>query len=330
MSTEFVGNFETKNTIVEWLNIWYHKGNTGLPLYAILFGTSGNGKTFLPTILSDMFGVELVRITPFDIQSMNDLYDFIKTINSMTLEGTSYKLILIDDIDEYPAKYQTILFEEAKTNKYPIIFTSTSYSFPQEVIDKSLKHSTINTRKNIKKLELLKVEKPLTSELLDHLKKKAKEMNIDISDLKLSEIAQQSTSVRSAEMSLYNLSVNDFLIPSQTRYEFLHSISERKLSVPINRSNIDLLFSSIKDYSEKALKVKAQVSDFDYRIRAKFEEIEPFFVNDMIESIDQIKLQLQYDNKERIKGSERISIDKPKEEEKKKEIDQPSLDKWGI
>jgi len=329
MDNGFIGNLDVKNAITEWLNTWYHKGYSGLPLYAILFGGTGNGKTLLPTLLAKMFGVELVRITPYDIGSMNDVHDFVKTINNMTLDGDAYKLILIDDIDELDSRYQVCLFEEANKSKFPIIFTSTSYSLPSGSIDKSLKRQTVDTKKNIKRMELLKIEKPLTMDLVDHIRKKAKDMNVVVSEDQLYDIAQKSLSVRSAEMSLYNFSINTTVNPLQTRREIIRSIGKRTLTEPINRSNIDSIFKAIKGYNKDAFRVKNQFANFDYRIRTKFEEIEPFFVNEMIEPIENVKLQYNYENKERVKESEHISIPKQEEEKKKEEV-QPTLDRWGL
>jgi len=132
----FIGNDNAKEAIVNWLNYHFHSTATvkckkcGFPVmfkgdveyvncpkcssivsidikkYMFLYGSSGNGKSYLPKLLANSFEVELFKITPLDIQSTADLNEIIKSINIGTLSGKKRKIVLIDDIDEYNNRYK--------------------------------------------------------------------------------------------------------------------------------------------------------------------------------------------------------------------------------
>jgi len=298
---DFVGNKEAISKIINWLNACYHN-EIRETNYVVLQGVSGNGKTELVLLLAKSFDVALFRITPSDIENQQDLNDFIKSVNITTLEGKKHKLILIDDLDDYSKENQKKLFELPLVSKHPIIYACKTTYFDKDFLKNGM---------------YVKLKKPLTSELMEHLK--------TISDLpedKLKEIALESKSFRSAILSVKNASVNELLNPNITKRESLRSINDRKLMEPINRENINFIFKSIKGYDKNALLVMLRFADFDYRIKAKFEEIEPYLVNKMIEPIEKVKLDYVYneDNHNGKKKESKKTEDKIIEKVEKKEV----------
>ena len=298
--TDFIGNKEAISKVGNWLNACYHN-EIRETNYIVLQGNSGNGKTELVLLLANSFDVALFRINPSDIENQQDLNDFIKSVNITTLEGKKHKLILIDDLDDYSKDYQKKLYELPLISKHPIIYTCKTSYFDKDFLKEGM---------------YVKLKKPLTSELLEYLK--------TISNLpedKLKEIALESKSVRSAILSVKNASVNELLNPNVTKWESLRSINERKLTEPINRENINFIFKSIKGYDKNALAVMLRFADFDYRIKAKFEEIDPYFVNEMKEPIEKVKLEYVY-NDENYNGKKesKKTEDKVIEKEEKKEV----------
>lgn len=327
MIDEFIGNEETVKIIGDWLSAYYNNPKNVSNKYAIIFGNSGNGKTFLVSILAKLYRVELFYITPDDVTNELDANNIYKSINLKTLDNTTNKLILIDDVDEITeSSFKELMFSVPKMSIYPVIYTSKSYYLQKEFIDGSLKKIVLDNKGHVKKTELLKVVKPLTSILEEYLKRKAERIGVKVSDEVLHDIALNSKSVRSAELSLYNQVVNDVLNPEKTKYELLKSISARKLQEPLTRENINMIFKSIKGYDENALRVMLKFAEFEYRIRVKNEDIDPLFVNEMIEPLEKVKFEYEYES------SKPVSIESEPEEviapkiEKKSNV--PTVDKW--
>jgi chromosomal replication initiation ATPase DnaA len=330
MIDEFVGNKDIVKIIGDWLSVYYEDKNKASNNYAILFGYSGNGKTFLVSLLAKEYRVELFHVTPEDVSSEQDAYNIYKSVNMKTLDNTNYKLILVDDIDEMPKEYQQIIFDIGKISIYPVIYTSKSYSLSKEFLDGSLKKIVIGNKGNVRKSELLKLTKPLTSILEEHLRKKADEIGITITDEVLHDIALNSKSVRSAELSLYNQMVNEILNPEKTRYELLRSISTRKLQEPLTRININYIFKSIQGYDDDAFRVMLKFAEFEYRIRVKNEEIDPIFVNEMTEKIQNVKFEHEYENNNNHK-TPKHELEKPQNvEQKVQQKKVPTVDEWFL
>ena len=76
MLKDFLGNKETIIVLSDWLSTYYHHPTKEVPNYAILFGSTGNGKTYLPTILAKEFDVDLGKKW--------ETYDFVELIKKMT------------------------------------------------------------------------------------------------------------------------------------------------------------------------------------------------------------------------------------------------------
>jgi len=285
-----VGNTKPLHQLCDWLNKYYNTDETDIPAYAIIYGSSGNGKTFIVENIAESMKVELFRITPFDIETTDDLNNIIKSLNMKTLQGSSYKLICIDDIDEYKSSYTQKLLELCKISKNPIIYTTKTYSLDKDFIKNSL---------------LVRVKKPLTSQLVTYLKEKAITL---CEEHIIEEIARKSKSVRSAQLALYNYAVNEMIQPNQTMKERFTAIKNRVLVSNLTKHDIFLLYASLKGYDADTLRVRHRLANFDYRVRGMFEkpgdeEIEPyideFFVNLMNEPIE--KVSFSYKQKEKKK-----------------------------
>lgn len=329
-----LGNQDTIEILVDWLNIYYHQPTKEISNYAVLFGSTGNGKTYIPTVLAKEFGVERFRVTADDIESSEDINQILKSINMATLDGAKHKLILIDDIDMYHTRYQTKLFEVGKISKNPVIYTSSTYILPSDFLKGSLKKVIKNAEGRILRSELLKIKKPAISDLYNYLKSISK-----LPDDTLMNIAEKSKSVRSAVLSTYNLAINDMTECMTTKWELLKSITKRQLEEPLTRDNIGFVFKAIRGYDQNAFDVMLQFSNFDYRLKPEFYrrkkskvieiEIDPMFVNEMKKPIEKIKLS--YPKFERINNTQKKEYEQKKPESNKKEQkpkQEPSLGKW--
>ena len=351
----FIGNSNAKGAIINWLNYHFHSTATvkckkcGSPVmfkgdtehvfcpkcnsrvdvdikdYVFLYGNSGNGKSYLPELLANSFEVELFRITPLDIQSTNNLNEIIKSINMGTLSGKKHKIILIDDVDEYSSRYKMGLYEIGALSRHPVIYTSKRDLYPlyQTKYKNAKKYHTI--LEFIKNGLIVRVYKPTTSEMFGHLKTIS-----DLPDDVLKTIARESKSFRSAVLSTYTANVNDLVTPVQSKRELLKSVKERRFKQTLrldNWSNVDEItlmdiFKCIKGYDDNAVALSEKLADFDYRMRVLFEEIDPYFVNDMIEPIETIDIDWAWK-----KRKNRVKSKKQKAPTVKKST-APSIDKY--
>jgi len=327
MSLDFIGNKFSIITVTRWLNYYFEKTNKTKALndilkkyekyknkekyikkfsdelnnyfdektgkiknYCILHGTSGCGKTYLVKLLAKEYKMDLLHITPLDINSNEDMNNFIKSVNITALFGNKVKLILVDDIKEYISVYRKELYKigmEGKSN-HPIIYTSRNLSkIPYDFMSSGLN----DFRKGIKIL------RPTENDMYEYLKT----FDSDLPDDNIRKIAKESKSVRSAVLSLQNSSVNDMINPVQTNYEILNSIKKRDLQEDLDISMIYYTFNSIRGYDRNSLKVMFRFADFDWRINKykrtllySQDPIDKFFVNNMIEPIEEVELKPRY------------------------------------
>lgn len=317
---DFIGNFESVKRITAWLNDYY----TGATYrhYCILYGPSGCGKTTLGEILAEEYKLDILHITPSDINNKDDMNNFIKSVNIRPLYS-KHKLILIDDINEYRHPYKKKLCEIGVEGKsiHPILYTSRNLS----------SFSPPEFTKNGLKIKLLR---PLTREIYKHLLT----LNSNLPDDVLKKIAYESRSVRSAVLSLYNSSVNELIYPIQTKYEKLKDIKQRNLKDDLDPSMIWYVFNSIRGYDANALKVMNRFANFDwminkYRAITQYpqDNIDPFFVNNMIEPIEKVKLEYRYiQPKFKIshKDEKSIKTAPKKNEVKETTTKQSAIDQW--
>lgn len=318
---DFIGNDKTITDITSWLNDYFDKKTKYR--YCIVYGPSGCGKTVLGEILAKEYNIGLLHITPIDINSGNDMNDFDKSVNISSLDGSKYKLILIDDIKEFRQPYRNKLCNIGinGTSNNPIIYTTdnlSSFTLPEFT-------------KNGLRLKLLR---PITSEIYKYLKT----LDSNIPDDILMKISKESQSVRSAVLSLYNSSVNELVHPTQTVRQRLSSIGNRKL-----RDNLDIVMNwhvidSIRGYDSNALKVMNRFADFDWRLN-KYrsitqypqDDIDPFFINNMTEPIEKVKLEYRYIQqrfKVNHKKEKTIKSEPKKIEVKDTTTKQSAIDQW--
>jgi len=304
MSTlnDFVG-FNAKSKSTKWLNEFFH-GN-GSKGKAIFYGQSGNGKTLLVRLLSKSYDTELLCICPFDIKGEDNLNNFIKSVNSKSLFSKG-KMVLIDDIDEFQSGYRKKLLKI--TSIYPIIYTTKSLG--KDIIPEEVKRES----------QIVFIKKPLTSEIIEHLKSRCS-LPMD----KIEEIAKNSKSVRSAELSIYNECINEMINPMETYNQLIYDLKQRCLTQTVNRDNIHTIFRSIKGYDKDSLSVMEKIAEMDFRIKYQYENIDPWFINHMIEPIDKVIDYQEYksknNNKKKPKKEVKEKVEKTPEKKKKLSID---------
>jgi len=286
---KFVGNNVQVHKIFNWIQSIYSKDD--VPKYAVIKGNSGNGKTFLVELLAESFNAELFRITPADINKKDDFNDIIKSINISSLDNKKYKIILVDDIDNFSKKIRTKLYEISKISKYPVIYTTKTFS-----VDKDF--YTFN-----KDAFTITLYLPERVDIINYINQKYPSK---FSKETLISIIEKSKSFRSVILSLYNLQVNDFTEGDFTKKELLLSINQRNLKSNLikghGREDIKYVFDSIRGYDKDNLQVMMRFAEFDYRVRGKYEKaqgesytsIDKFFVNNMKAPIEKIKLEYVY------------------------------------
>lgn len=273
----------TKSKLVKWIND-YIDGKTDK--YLILYGQSGNGKTFLTKMLAKEAGMEVFIIEPENVNSQDDINNIIKGINSSFNE----RLILIDDYDYFNSKYRTKLSDIPKISNYPIVYTSSTWCFDSNFLKDGL---------------LIKLKKPLTSELRKFLMDNYG-ADYDTAD----KLASESKSIRSAILGLGNNTTNDLVRDIQTNYKTLQDLKERRLQGFVDRTNINWLYNSIRGYNGSALAVMLEFAEYDYKIKSNFETIDPFVVNNMKAPIEDVTFKQVF----KIPNN---NNKKPKKEEKK-------------
>lgn len=326
---EFIGNKSVTFKITKWLNDFFSK-STNIK-YCILYGASGCGKTTLVKLLAEEYKIDLLNVTPSDINNKDDMNNIIKSVNITSLDGSKYKLILIDDIDEYQLSYRKKLYEIGLEKKSinPIIYTSHSLQLSRDFTREALR---------------IKLLRPQTRDLFNYLKTLNKN---NLSDDILMNLSKESKSVRSAVLSLYNSSINEMVHPVQTKYEKLNSIKKRNLQDNLDYPMIRYVCDSIRGYDKDALKVMYRFAEFDWMIN-KYrnitqypqDNIDTFFVNNMIEPIEKVNLEYHYkdyknknnekNKKEKIviKKKEKLKKEEKEEDQNKKIPQQASISNW--
>ncbi len=308
---KFVGNFNQINALLYWLNIrygantdsthWFNAFNPKDFKYALIMSNSGNGKSYLTELLAKDFNVELFTINPLNLTNENEMNNFIKSINMQTLSGKQ-KIIFIDDLDDFPINYKKKLIEIKELSRYPIIYTSTLYM--KDIGTVNVKKQDNNNNKQtftyLKDGFIVKIHKPLTSELEEFLKQKALG---DVPESIIKKIAEESKSVRSAVNSLHNHSINELVEPHKTFRDLVNDTKHRRLSKPLDKRLLNVLFTSITGYNDDAKNVMFRFAEFDYLInrcwsQVGIQKINPFIINHMNEHIEDV---LNYTYKSSIK-----------------------------
>jgi len=167
----------------------------------------------------------------------------------------------------------------------------------------------------IKSTLVIRLYKPITSEMLRYLKTVS-----NLPDDVLKTIARESKSFRSADLSIHTANVNDLVTPVQSKRELLKSVKERRFKQTLrldNWSNPDEIslkdiFKCIKGYDDNALALSEKLANFDYRMRVLFEEIDPCFINEMIESIETIDIDWAWKSRSSEQKPEKKDTNSPK------------------
>jgi len=288
-------NINAKSKIATWYNDYKDDKHKK---FLVLIGNSGNGKTFLPTLLAEEAGIGIFLVEPENVSTSDDINNVIKGINS----SFGDRLILVDDFHLFKKNIRKKLQDIAKISIYPVIYTSAIWCFDSNF----LKGATI-----------VKLQKPLTSELRGLLIKLGADYDL------AEKIAKNSKSIRSAIMSLQNKSVNELTKEMQTTYSKLQDLRKRKFDENINRSSIKWIFESIRGYGSSSLQLMLELAEYDYKIMAQFQEIDPFIVNNMSAPVEDVELKYRFRKKD-AKGESKIKL----REEKKKTKNFATIDDY--
>jgi len=305
------GNGKSKAILISWLDEFFHSKNNNTKMFAVIIGRTGNGKTSLVQALAEEYNVDLYRITVEDIFSSKDFNTCIKCLNLEKLEGKNAKIILFDDFYELPFKSKIVSLCQEKICKYPIILTMDKY--PEE---EELRNGLI-----------VKLKKPLTSDLVELLKENQKELNVNYSEKELYQIAVKSPSVRSAINSLFTGVAIERDNPKPSLLDKRNLIVQRALNKDLNRyPNEPYLLSSLTKnmncFNGSGFKVLKRFAIFDYYITTKYLAIDKFLVNNMLEPIEEVKW-FKFKKKEKPK-QKKVKV-KKKVKKKVKEEPKPRL-----
>lgn len=341
---EVVGNYKTKGLIGNWLSERY-KGvfsakcpncnfpvigdnplvicthcNTGFEHESkscvIIWGNSGDGKTFICEYFADYFDVELYRVTSEDITDKHQMSYFLQSLNTTTLDGRK-KLILIDDFDEFSERDLRVIQDGIRRSRYPVIFTCIEYPKGEFVKDALVVH----------------MMKPFPDEIVVYLKT----LQTGLSDLALYQIAEKSASFRSAILTAQSSVHNEFLLPYVSVSEMLRRVRNRNMQDPITESNVRKIFNAIKGVDDDSFSVMKRFAEFDFLIKrykdilvSYYREVDPFLVNNMVEKIENITLESTYKKFESSYKRPANSVKKnEKKVEKKASVSAAdSLDAW--
>lgn len=305
----YKGNEKTVSALIDWLNGFFHEfcyagTEEKIKPYVILHGTSGNGKTCLIEWFAKDYKVDLLRFTMDDFSDVAGIKMIEKSLNLQSIETVNLsKIVLIDNIEDLKDKKYAHLLKRLytlyETCNYPLVYiVDDLHGLDSEFIGNGL---------------VLKVEKPITSEIVKLLNEKAKELNIKCDCIE--EIARESHSVRTA---LQGLLIGRPIIknsPLNSISSNLKLILQGSLKKDLNYPTLVALFRGIKEYDLKSYQLRERLCQLDEIWHIEFfkdkeRTLDPIFINNM-ENIDIIKLEY----KEREK--------KAKEPKKKKEENPP-------
>jgi len=293
----YKGNFETVSSLNEWLKEFFHSKNGKTKPYTIIHGSSGNGKTFLVECIAKDYKVDLLRFTADDFDDV-DLVEKSLNLQGINTENLS-KIILIDDVQDIKNKKR--LYKLHETCNYPLIFiTNDIKGLDDDFRDDGL---------------VLRIKRPLTSEIKEYLEENAKELKIECDCI--DEIATQSNSIRTA---LQGLLLGRPIIknsPLNSMSTNLRLMSRRALIEDLNYPTLVSAFRSLKEFTLESYRLKEKFCEFDELWHVQFfkdkeRTLDPIFINNIEEKIELVKVE--YKKKEE-------KIKEKKESKKKKEDD---------
>lgn len=187
-SKPILGNEPTVKILEKWFKT-VASGSLPTPKYYFISALPGNGKTHLINYLSIKYQVPIVEVTSINKNNLNE------AVSTRSFSST-YKVIVIDGLDNYNLKKQRELYRLKDQIPNPILYT-VSY---ETKLDKTI----------VKDNNFLRLTKPPVETLLSLLKSIVNAYSVNISENKLKEIVQVSTSVRSAINSLFSDELVEF------------------------------------------------------------------------------------------------------------------------
>ena len=250
--SNFIGNETQIAKLTKWLNDYFHSKTNKTPDYAVLYGTSGNGKTALVYCLASAFDVDVYKIT-----SNSTINESIQSLNLQQLDGKSKKIILVDDYNEIKNKSQ--LLKIPSITNFPVIFTNNLY--PPEELRSGL---------------TLEIKKPRSSQLLALLQTKPH----NLTPTQLLTIARDSISVRSALNSLHTGLVNKSVSPNINILDIKRNIVQRGLKQNLTPLLLRVLYKNMNCYTPAGLKCLDYIAAWDAEFKIKYKPtIDSFIIN---------------------------------------------------
>lgn len=275
---EFRGNEKKVKELVDWLDIYFHSKQKGTSPFVVIFSRTGNGKTTLVQALADSYNVDLYRITTDDIRTTKDFNNCVKSLNLERLDGKNAKIVLFEDFYEI-SYFRAKIIELCNLGicKYPIIVTMDRYPVEEEL------------RKGL----VIELAKPRTSQLIELLKFKQRELGFNYDDETLRQIAIDSPSVRSAINALYTGVASKRNSANIGLLDIRKQLVQRGLQqdlreYPNKPYLITTLTKNMNCYTSDGFKVLRRFTFFDYEIKARFLSVDKFLVNNMKEPIEKI------------------------------------------
>ena len=306
----FKGNEKPIVALVAWLDEFFHSKNNKTKPFAVIHSRTGNGKTTLVKALADSYNVDLYRITTDDLAGIDDYNNCVKSLNLEKLEGKNGKIVLFEDFYEirfFRNKIAELCLKDIC--RHPIIITMDRFPTTEEL------------REGL----IVGLHKPLTSDLVELLQSKQKEMGFNHDDSTLRQIAIDSPSVRSAINALYTgvaiKRYNPYPGILGKQKQLARRVIQQDLKREANKPYLlTTITNNINCYTDDGFKILSRLAVFDHAITTKFLTIDKFLVNNMKEPLEKIEwfTGKKKPKKERKPKNQKKSKPKPTKAEKPK------------
>lgn len=279
-----------------WLKSYFK--NEAVEPYVILFGSSGNGKSYAVEHLAKEYNLDFLRFTVDDFDNINIIE---KSLNLQSINSKNKKIIVFDDIQDIKNKKR--LYEMCSLTYFPVIYIADNLS----KIDKAF----------IAEALVLSLKRPFDFQIREILEQKAKELNLTCKNIY--DIAHESVSIRTAIQGLYLDYPIEKRPPKDSSYATLKLMSNRVLNEDINWFLLREAFRNIKNTDIKSYRLMEQFAYFDYVInylhfKNKNILLDRIFFNNM-PNIELVKPEF----KERTKNNK---VSKQKEQPIVKEVEE--------
>jgi hypothetical protein len=165
---------------------------------------------------------------------------------------------------------------------------------------------------------VLKIKRPLTSEIKEYLEEQAKELQIKCDCI--DEIAIQSNSIRTALQGLLmgRPIIKNTLLNSMSTN--LRLMSRRALIEDLSYPTLVAAFRSLKEYDLETYRLREKFCEFDelwhvQYFKDKERILDPIFVNNMSERIELVKVEYK-EKEKKVKEKKEVIKEKPPEKVK--------------